>query len=172
LSPLTAIEAGNVIELVTPRSVRLPVTVWVASLALVSLPPASIPVDAKVDPVFRASAAYIRLQDALSSTGLQVYRYNLGTAGCSKSAKSKARLAGVTSSSLTRIRPIVGDVRMRYAMKQKVFCLGDDYRILDQDGRDVYLVDGKAFVLLRNRLVFLDMAGKELAEIRQRLLSW
>jgi len=37
---------------------------------------------------------------------------------------------------------------MRYAMKQKLFCWGDDYRILDQDGRDVYLVDGKAFVVL------------------------
>jgi uncharacterized protein YxjI len=61
---------------------------------------------------------------------------------------------------------------MRYAMKQKVFCLGDDYRILDEDGRDVYLVDGKAFTLLGNRLVFLDRAGAELAEIRQRLLAW
>jgi uncharacterized protein YxjI len=57
-------------------------------------------------------------------------------------------------------------------MKQKLFCWGDDYRILDQDGRDVYLVDGKAFVLMGKRLVFLDMAGNELAEIRQRLLSW
>jgi uncharacterized protein YxjI len=61
---------------------------------------------------------------------------------------------------------------MRYAMKQKLFCLGDDYQILDQDGRDVYMVDGKAFVVLRKRLVFLDMAGNELAEIRQRLLTW
>ena len=61
---------------------------------------------------------------------------------------------------------------MRYAMKQKLFCLGDDYRILDQNGSDVYLVDGKAFAILRKRLVFLDMAGNELAEIRQRLLSW
>ena len=61
---------------------------------------------------------------------------------------------------------------MRYAMKQKLFCLADDYRILDEDGRDVYLVDGKAFVVLQKRLAFLDMAGNELAEIRQRLLSW
>jgi uncharacterized protein YxjI len=61
---------------------------------------------------------------------------------------------------------------MRYAMKQKLFCWGDDYRILDQDGRDVYFVDGKAFVLLRKSLTFLDMAGNELAEIRQRLLAW
>jgi uncharacterized protein YxjI len=42
---------------------------------------------------------------------------------------------------------------------------------LDQDGRDEYLMDGKAFVVLRKRLAFLDMAGNELAEIRQRLLS-
>ena len=57
-------------------------------------------------------------------------------------------------------------------MKQKLFCWGDDYRILDQDGQDVYFVDGKAFALLGKRLVFVDMAGNELAEIRQRLLSW
>ena len=57
-------------------------------------------------------------------------------------------------------------------MKQKLFCWGDDYRILDQDGQDVCFVDGEAFALLGKRLVFLDMAGNELAEIRQRLLSW
>ena len=57
-------------------------------------------------------------------------------------------------------------------MKQKLFCWGDDFRILDEDGNDIYLVDGKAFVLLRQRLTFLDMAGNELAEIRQRLLTW
>jgi uncharacterized protein YxjI len=61
---------------------------------------------------------------------------------------------------------------MRYAMRQKLFCWGDDYRILDQDGRDIYFVDGKAFVVLRKRLVFQDMDGNELAEIRQRLLAW
>ena len=61
---------------------------------------------------------------------------------------------------------------MRYAMKQKLFCWGDDYRILDQDGRDAYLVDGKAFVLLGQRLRFLDMSGEVLAEIRRRLLAW
>jgi hypothetical protein len=39
---------------------------------------------------------------------------------------------------LSRMRPIVGErADMRYAMKQKLFCWGDDYRILDQDGRDV-----------------------------------
>jgi uncharacterized protein YxjI len=61
---------------------------------------------------------------------------------------------------------------MRYAMKQKLFCLGDDYRILDEDGRDVYQVDGKAFTLLGKHLTFLDMNGTALAELRQRLLTW
>jgi uncharacterized protein YxjI len=74
--------------------------------------------------------------------------------------------------SISSFRPIFGGAIVLYAMKQKVFCWGDDYRILDQNGRDVYLVDGKAFVLLRKRLIFLDMAGNELAEIRQRLLTW
>ncbi len=121
------------------------------------------------DAAFRLGSS---VEAALSSTDLQLHRYNPGTAGCSQRAKSKIGLAAVTTIALTGIRPIVRDTTMRYAMKQKVFCLGDDYRILDQDGRDVYLVDGKAFVLLHNRLVFLDMAGNELAEIRQRLLSW
>jgi uncharacterized protein YxjI len=64
------------------------------------------------------------------------------------------------------------DVTMRYAMKQKLFCSGDDYRILDESGIDVFLVDGKAFVLFGKRLLFLDMDGRELAEIRQRSLAW
>jgi uncharacterized protein YxjI len=57
-------------------------------------------------------------------------------------------------------------------MVQKLFCWGDDYRVLDQDGNDVYLVDGQAFVFLKRSLVFKDMAGNELAEIRQRLMTW
>ncbi len=61
---------------------------------------------------------------------------------------------------------------MRYAMKQKLFCWGDDYRILDEHGRDVYLVDGKAFTLLGKHLTFLDNDGTALAEIRQKLLTW
>ncbi len=64
------------------------------------------------------------------------------------------------------------EIGMRYAMKQKLFCWGDDYRILDQDGRDVYFVDGNAFPVLGRRLAFQDMEGKTLAEIHQKLLSW
>src|SRR5262245_42622565 len=60
---------------------------------------------------------------------------------------------------------------MRYLMKQKLFSLGDDFRIQDADGRDVFFVDGKAFSL-GNQLSFQDLEGHELAFIRQKLLAW
>ena len=59
---------------------------------------------------------------------------------------------------------------MRYVMKQKLFSWGDDFRIKDADGRDVFFVDGKVFTL-REKLSFQDMNGNELAFIRQKLLS-
>jgi uncharacterized protein YxjI len=60
---------------------------------------------------------------------------------------------------------------MRYQIKEKLLCLGDDFRIKDENGRDVFLVDGKAFTLLREKLSFQDMEGRELAFIRERVLS-
>lgn len=60
---------------------------------------------------------------------------------------------------------------MRYHIKEKLLCLGDDFRIQDEDGRDIFLVDGKAFTLLREKLSFQDMSGNELAFIRERVLS-
>ena len=60
---------------------------------------------------------------------------------------------------------------MRYQIKEKLLCLGDDFRIKDETGRDVFLVDGKAFTLLREKLSFQDMEGRELAFIRERVLS-
>jgi uncharacterized protein YxjI len=60
---------------------------------------------------------------------------------------------------------------MRYQIKEKLLCLGDDFRIKDENGRDVFLVDGKAFTLLREKLSFQDMQGRELAFIRERVLS-
>jgi len=59
---------------------------------------------------------------------------------------------------------------MRYQMKQKLFAWGDDFTIKDADGRDVFLVDGKAFSLGK-KLSFQDMSGRELAFIRQKLLA-
>jgi uncharacterized protein YxjI len=60
---------------------------------------------------------------------------------------------------------------MRYVLKQKVFCLGDDYIIRDHDGNDCFYVDGKAFSF-GDKLSFQDMQGNELAYISQKLLAW
>ena len=58
---------------------------------------------------------------------------------------------------------------MRYVMKQKLFCWGDDFTIKDDLGRDMFFVDGKAFSI-GEQLSFQDMTGNELAFIRQKLL--
>jgi len=60
---------------------------------------------------------------------------------------------------------------MRYMMKQKLFCWGDDFTIKDDAGTDRFFVDGKAFSLGK-QLSFQDMQGQELAFIRQKLLAW
>ncbi len=60
---------------------------------------------------------------------------------------------------------------MKYVMKQKFWCMGDDFVIRDSEGNDCYLVDGRAFSF-GHHLRFLDMEGNELASIRERLLSW
>ncbi len=60
---------------------------------------------------------------------------------------------------------------MRYTMRQDLFSFGDDYTIKNEDGREVYKVDGRAFTLLREKLSFEDMSGKELAFIREKLIA-
>ena len=60
---------------------------------------------------------------------------------------------------------------MRFQMRQKIFALGDDFTIKDQNDNDVYRVDGRAFSI-GHKLSFQDMSGNELAFIKQKLLSW
>jgi uncharacterized protein YxjI len=60
---------------------------------------------------------------------------------------------------------------MRYVMKEKLLCLGDDYRIQDAQGRNVFYVDGKV-LSIRDTLIFQDLQGNELATIVKRILSW
>jgi len=60
---------------------------------------------------------------------------------------------------------------MRYVMKQKLFSWGDDFRIKNEAGEDRFFVDGRAFSI-GNKLSFQDLNGRELAFIRQKLLSW
>ena len=50
---------------------------------------------------------------------------------------------------------------MRYVLRQKLFSWGDDFHVQDEEGRQVYFVDGKVFSL-----------GNQLAFIRQKLLAW
>ena len=58
----------------------------------------------------------------------------------------------------------------RYLMKQKLFSLGDDFIIRDEEGNDAFFVDGKVFSL-GNQLSFQDMEKNELAYIKQKLLT-
>lgn len=60
---------------------------------------------------------------------------------------------------------------MRYIMRQKLLSWGDDFTIRDEEGRDVYFVDGKA-ISLGSKASFQDMSGNELAYISQVLLAW
>ncbi len=60
---------------------------------------------------------------------------------------------------------------MKYRMKQKLFCLGEDFTIEDERGREAYYVDGKVFTL-RQTLAFLDPQRVEQARIVKRMLSF
>lgn len=59
---------------------------------------------------------------------------------------------------------------MRYVMRQKLFCLGDDYTVTDENGAQRFIVDGAVFTI-RDSTSFRDLAGNELCHIRRRLLS-
>ncbi len=56
-------------------------------------------------------------------------------------------------------------------MKQKLFSWGDDFLIRNEQGEQIYFVDGKA-LSFGDKLSFQDMARNELAFIRQKLLAW
>lgn len=58
----------------------------------------------------------------------------------------------------------------RYQIRQKMFSIGDDFWIENQDGKRVFKVDGKA-LRLRQTLFFEDMNGNRLAKIQERLLA-
>ncbi len=60
---------------------------------------------------------------------------------------------------------------MRYTIQEKLICLGDDFTINDEAGNRKYYIDGKAFTILREKLVIKDADGHELGFIRQKLVS-
>lgn len=60
---------------------------------------------------------------------------------------------------------------MVYLMRQKLWSMGDDFAIQDENGNNVFYVDGKAFSI-GDKLSFQDMNRRELAYISQKLLSF
>lgn len=60
---------------------------------------------------------------------------------------------------------------MRYLMKKKLLSWGADFTIRDADGHDVFFIDGKVFTI-RDKLIFQDMHGNELAVVQKKLLSF
>lgn len=59
---------------------------------------------------------------------------------------------------------------MRYLMRERILSWGDDFTIRNDQGEDVYHVDGRVFSF-GDKLSFRNMRGEELAFIDQKLLS-
>lgn len=57
----------------------------------------------------------------------------------------------------------------RYKIRQKLFSIGDDFWIENQDAQKVFKVDEKV-LRLRDTLVFEDMEGNKLCQIQERWL--
>jgi uncharacterized protein YxjI len=55
-----------------------------------------------------------------------------------------------------------------YVIREKLFGFGQDSDITDEHGAAVLRVDGKAF---RDRLVLRDPAGREVAEVKRKLVA-
>ncbi|MDJ0461957.1 LURP-one-related family protein [Streptomyces sp. H27-C3] len=59
---------------------------------------------------------------------------------------------------------------MKYLVRDKIFAIGDDYWIEDEDGQQAFLVDGKA-LRLRDTLEIKDPTGQVLITLRAKMLS-
>lgn len=57
-----------------------------------------------------------------------------------------------------------------YLIRERLFAIGQDFDITDEHGRPVLRVDGKA-LSLRERLVVRDPGGREVAEVRRKLVA-
>lgn len=59
---------------------------------------------------------------------------------------------------------------MRYAVKEKLFSIGDDFWITDEEGDKAFLVDGKV-LRLRQTLEIQDPGGHVLVTVRKKLIA-
>jgi uncharacterized protein YxjI len=62
-----------------------------------------------------------------------------------------------------------GDGGTKYRMREKLFAIGDDYWIENEDGDRAFKVDGKA-LRIRDTLVLEDTAGAELFTVQEKKL--
>lgn len=60
---------------------------------------------------------------------------------------------------------------MKFLVRDKLFAIGDDYWIEDENGRHALLVDGKA-LRLRDTLEIKDPTGRVLITLKEKMLSW
>ncbi len=58
----------------------------------------------------------------------------------------------------------------RYRMRERIFDIGEDFSIEDEEGRPVYQVDGQVLALTKTFLL-RDLSGRELARIREPLVA-
>lgn len=59
---------------------------------------------------------------------------------------------------------------MRYQIREKIFSIGDDFWITDEQGNRAFLVDGKA-LSLRETFELKDLSGAVVAVIHKKLLA-
>jgi uncharacterized protein YxjI len=59
---------------------------------------------------------------------------------------------------------------MRYSVREKIFSIGDDYWVTDEQGNQVFLVDGKA-LRLRETFELKDRSGTVVATVHKKLLA-
>jgi uncharacterized protein YxjI len=57
-----------------------------------------------------------------------------------------------------------------YVIKERMFAIGDDFDITDDDGGRLYHVDGKVLTL-RDRVVIEDLSGNEVAAVHRHLVA-
>jgi uncharacterized protein YxjI len=60
---------------------------------------------------------------------------------------------------------------MRYLVREKIFSIGADFWVTDEQGNQVFLVDGQALAL-RQTFELQDRSGAVVATIRKKLWSW
>jgi uncharacterized protein YxjI len=59
---------------------------------------------------------------------------------------------------------------MRYLVRERLFSIGDDFWVTDEQGNKVFLVDGKA-LRLRETFELKDASGRMLATIHKKFLT-